>query len=73
VREALRWAEPDEQAVRVASALTDFPVWKALIDRGLQEEVVTKTVGDLLLCSLSRGRKVKERPTAAPGKARRKR
>jgi AcrR family transcriptional regulator len=74
VREALRSEEPDEPTVQVASALSDFPVWKALIDRGLETQVVTETVRELLLCSLSRAtRKAKERPTTVPGKARRKR
>lgn len=72
VREALRAQEPDEQTIRVASALTDFPVWKALSDRGLQKEVVTDAVRELLLCSLDRTRKTKERQTTGPGKARRK-
>jgi AcrR family transcriptional regulator len=73
VREALRPEEPNERTIRVASALTDFPVWKALIDRGLDTEEVTETVRELLRCSLSRTSKAKERPTAAPGRARRKR
>jgi AcrR family transcriptional regulator len=72
VREALRAEETDEQTIRIASALTDFPVWKALSDRGLEKEVVTDTVRELLRCSLSRARKAKEPPTAGPGKARRK-
>ena len=72
MREALRSEEPDEQTIRIASALTDFPVWKALVDRGLHEEVVTEAVGELLLCSLSRAKKVKETPTSDPASARRR-
>jgi AcrR family transcriptional regulator len=72
VREALRAEEPTEQTISVASALTDFPVWKALSDRGLEPDVVTETVRELLFCSLSKTREAKERPTTGPGKARRK-
>lgn len=52
VREALRPADPDQQTVRIASALTDFPLWKSLRDKGLRKEVVTEVVRQLLLCAL---------------------
>lgn len=50
VREALRPADPDERTLRVVGALTDFSVWKSLVDRGAPKEEVAPIVVDLVLC-----------------------
>jgi AcrR family transcriptional regulator len=54
VREALQPIAPDEQTIQVITALTDFPVWQALIDRGVSKEVVTEVIKNLVLCSINK-------------------
>lgn len=56
VREALSPLAANEGAVRVVSALTDFPVWKSLSDRGIAKEMIAAAVKDLVVCWLSEPR-----------------
>ncbi len=60
VREALRPADPDEQTVQVIGALTDFSVWKSLVDRGPPKEEVSPIVVDLVLCWMGKVRRDKK-------------
>ncbi len=69
VREALRPADPDERTVRVVGALTDFSVWKSLVDRGVPKEEVAPIVVDLVLCWMGKaaiGRKFPRSSNISP-------
>ncbi len=50
VREALAPAGPDEITVQVVSAILDFSTFKSFVDRDIQKEQATKSVGEVLLC-----------------------
>ena len=54
VREALQPMNPEPQLISVVSALIDFPVWQALIDRGITKEVTTNIISDLVQCWLTK-------------------
>lgn len=50
VREALVSVRPDESMVQAVSALLDFSVFKAFLDRDVQKEQAAKTINEVLLC-----------------------
>ena len=50
VREALVSVRPDESMVQAVSALLDFSVFKAFLDRDVQKEQAAKTLNEVLLC-----------------------
>jgi hypothetical protein len=52
----IRPMHPDERTTQVMSALTDFPVWKSMVDRGVAKEVIKDVVKRLLLCYLTKAR-----------------
>ncbi len=69
VREALRPADPDEQTIQVVGALTDFSVWKSLVDRGVSKEKGALIVVDLVRCWMGKaaiGRKFPRSSNISP-------
>ncbi len=51
VAEALRPIEPDDRLLRVVTALTGYPVWRALVDQGVAGEEVVSVLSGLLRCA----------------------
>ncbi len=55
LRAVLRGASPSQQTLRVLAGLTDFAVWRALVDRGVPAQAAVRIMRDVVLCWLEKG------------------